>query len=71
MNTIKLEDARDIIDLRTELLLKRFLIQINAKDSTIVSYAQVNVFLHMIPYTPGAGRKTEECTRRLLKAFDK
>lgn len=71
MYAITLTEAREYIDLRTELLLERFLYTVNAQDKTSVTYAQVNIFLHMIPYTPGAGRKTEECTRRLLKAFDK
>ena len=71
MYAITLIEAREYIDLRTELLLEHFLYTVNAQDKTSVTYAQVNIFLHMIPYTPGAGRKTEECTRRLLKAFDK
>lgn len=71
MYAMALTDAREYIDLRTELLLERFLYTVNAQDKTMVTYAQVNIFLHMIPYTPGAGRKTEECVRRLLKAFDK
>ena len=66
MNMMKIEDARKIIDLRTEILLKKFLAKINAKNNETVSYNQAEIFLRMLPYTPGAGKKTEECTRRLL-----
>ena len=66
MEIMRMENAREIIDFRTEILLEKFLAKIDAKNNETVSYNQAEIFLRMLPYTPGAGKKTEECTRRLL-----
>ena len=66
MEIMRMEDAREIIDFRTEILLEKFLAKIDAKNNGMVSYNQAEIFLRMLPYTPGAGKKTEECTRQLL-----
>ncbi len=66
MYSITIEEARNYIDLRTELLLDRFLTFMRASDRDIVNRFQLQAFLYSLPHTPGAGKKTEECAKRLL-----
>lgn len=70
MYSITIEEARNFIDLRTELLLDRFLTFMRASDREIVNRFQLQAFLYSLPHTPGAGKKTEECTRRLLRHLE-
>ena len=71
MMSISIEETRNYIDLRTEILLIRFLTLMQVQDTNTITYYQIQAFYHMIPYISNAGKKTEKCIKKLLSYFER